>query len=439
MKPRPRTVALLLALLLVLLGSPAAAQDTEALYRTACDGGDLVACDVLGLMYLAGDGVFQDLERAIALFGRACDGGEPAGCNHLGLMYHTGAGVAADMAAAINLYRRACELGEPTACTNLQALGLTSPDTLVTGEFVRSGRVLDAEGGAPLEGAIVSVPELEIRLTTGASGRVELGRMPEGRYEITAERLGYEPLEGEIEVPWDGEFLLLMTPIQIDDLDAPGRVIGQVTDEEGGEGLSDVAITVSGTRRIGTLSDARGRFQLTVNPGLVQLEFTHLGFAPRSTSLIVQPGRTVEVDATMSTEAIELEPIEVTVRSGYLERNGFYRRARGVRGRQFTRDELDELDPTYVSDLFWRIPGATVRYGADGARVINRRGASFTRGPCEMTVFMDGMPMGGWDLDQIPPDWLEAVEVYSGANTPIRYSSGFNPCGVVLLWTRRGR
>ena len=42
-----------------------------------------------------------------------------------------------------------------------------------------------------------------------------------------------------------------------------------------------------------------------------------------------------------------------------------------------------------------------------------------------------------WDLDNMDPESLEAVEVYRGIATPIQYQMGLNSCGVVLLWTRR--
>ena len=64
------------------------------------------------------------------------------------------------------------------------------------------------------------------------------------------------------------------------------------------------------------MTDGRGRFSLTdLEPGLVQVQFTHLSYAPRMTTLIVHPGRTVEINASMSAQPIELEAIEVTVRS----------------------------------------------------------------------------------------------------------------------------
>ncbi len=78
-------------------------------------------------------------------------------------------------------------------------------------------------------------------------------------------------------------------------------------------------VTVLSPARAGTVTDGRGRFDLRdLEPGLMELQLTHLGYAPRTTTLIVQAGRTVEINASMSAQPIELEPIEVTVRSAYL-------------------------------------------------------------------------------------------------------------------------
>ena len=180
------------------------------------------------------------------------------------------------------------------------------------------------------------------------------------------------------------------------------------------------------------MTNGGGRFELEdLEPGLVEIRFTHLSYAPRRTTLVVQSERTVEVNVPMSTQPIELEGIEVTVRSAYLERNGFYRRARQSFVRQFTSADLDAIDAVYLSNVLFRVPGVVVRKGPNGAQAWNRRG--FTGG-CPMGVYLDNVPMRGFDLDMFSPWNLEAVEVYRGISTPIFYGGG---CGVILLWTKR--
>ena len=302
--------------------------------------------------------------------------------------------------------------------------------------FPRSGRVADAQTWAPLSGAIVELPELGIRMISDDSGRVDLGRLPTGRYRLIAERVGYHRiLEAELPVPWNEDFLILLDRDPSYDPLAQGRIVGQVREEgRRNRGVSDVEVTVLSPGRAGTVTDGRGRFDLTdVEPGLVEVRFTRLGYAPRTTTLIVQPGGTVEINASMSTQPIELEPIEVTVRTVYLERNGFYRRSR-LWGKQFTRTDLDEINPTYLSDIFWRVPGVRVERRGFDAVPVSGRVTSMSLGSCVLQVYVDGVRSLDADVDRFAPEWISAMEVFHGISTPIQY--GANSCGAVLIWTR---
>ena len=215
----------------------------------------------------------------------------------------------------------------------------------------------------------------------------------------------------------------------LDDVGAPGRVVGRVI--EGGRefGVSNVDITVLGPTPVRTLSDPRGRFDLTgVEPGLVEVRFERLGYRPRTTTVIVQPAGTVQIAASMSAQPIELEPIDVAVRSRLLERNGFY--LRSFAGYQLTRREIAAREPIVTSSLLRTRMGVMVREGAFGPpTVIGRAG-------CRMPVFLNGAEMEDWDFNTIPPDWLEGMEVFKGAFVPPEYQSRSRNCGVVLLWIR---
>ncbi len=305
--------------------------------------------------------------------------------------------------------------------------------------FARSGQVADAETRAPLSGAIVELPELGIRVISDELGRVDLGRLPAGRHRLTAERVGYDAIIlGELPVPWHEDLLILLDRDPTYDPLAPGRIVGRVTEEGRNRGVSDVEVTVLSPTRAGTVTDGRGRFDLRdLEPGLMEVRFTHLGYASRTTTLIVQAGRTVEINASMSARAIELEAIEVTVRSRFLERNGFYRRMEGGWGKQFAKKDLEAIHPMYVSDVIWRVPGVRVRRSNRGGTVaVSGRGLGFRGGGCVLPVYVDGIRMFDPDLDQYPPEWISAMEVYHGiAGIPFEYGM-LNSCGVVLLWTR---
>ena len=59
----------------------------------ACDGGNMLGCHNLGIMYTNGNGVKKDFSKAVELFKKVCDGGEVRGCGNLGAMYANGFGV----------------------------------------------------------------------------------------------------------------------------------------------------------------------------------------------------------------------------------------------------------------------------------------------------------------------------------------------------------
>ncbi|MCB9970398.1 MAG: caspase family protein [Hyphomonas sp.] len=89
------------------------------LFRQSCDGGEMTGCRNLGFMYEKGRGVTQDASEAVRLYRQACDGGEMSGCNNLGFMNEKGRGVAQNLSEAVRLYRQACDGGGMIGCKNL--------------------------------------------------------------------------------------------------------------------------------------------------------------------------------------------------------------------------------------------------------------------------------------------------------------------------------
>jgi hypothetical protein len=319
-------------------------------------------------------------------------------------------------------------------------MALEGPTASDERSFFKRGRVSDSETTTALSDALVEVPELGIREISDSEGLVDLGRLPEGTYALRAERVGYDVLEGELQVPGGSQFLLLLNRSQGEDQGEPGAIEGQVLDDSG-RALADVDVSIVGQDRERALTNPQGRYRLPrLEPGLVQVRFARLGYAPRTATLVVQPGRTVDIQTILDTEAIELEAIEVTVRSRFLEQNGYYDRARLGVGRQFDREDLERLQPFQVSDVLFRVPGMRLSdsrmLAGTPVYAINPTIRSFTNGPCVMDVYLDGVRLSDPDLNQVAPDWLDGVEVYRGSNTPAQYT-GLNPCGVVLLWSRR--
>jgi len=384
-------------------------------------------------MYERGAGVEENLGRAAALYESACEGGQLRACINLALLLESGRGVGRNPVRAASLYRQVCAGGESMGCDLLARLERTV-STSGLGQFRKTGRVEDAESGVVLRDAVVEVPSLGIRVISDASGGVDLGRLPEGRYGIVAERFGYESVSGQVDVPGNADFVVQLFRASVGDSFVPGRVVGRVFTEDGSQGLANVEVS-GGDPEVRAFSGPEGRFALERVPGgLVEVRFALLGYETRGASVVLQPGATVEMSVNLATRAIELAPIEVTVRSGYLERSGFYRRAQKGWGTHFSPDDIARIDPLYTSDLIrGRVPGVRVVFEREATYAVSGRAESLSQGPCRMPVYVDGVPEFDDELDRLGPQWIEAMEVYHGAGTPIEYGG----CGVILIWTNR--
>jgi hypothetical protein len=90
------------------------------LYERACDQGFNPGCGDLAGLYLQGDGVTRDAQRAAVLFGQACTGGVGLSCSNLGRMFYTGDGIGQDKPRGLAYLKTACDRGLANACRWLQ-------------------------------------------------------------------------------------------------------------------------------------------------------------------------------------------------------------------------------------------------------------------------------------------------------------------------------
>ena len=253
--------------------------------------------------------------------------------------------------------------------------------------------------------------------------------------------------------------VLLLTVSQADaQTMTHGRVIGRVVEHED-KNKPVAAATVLLPDGKSFVTDASGRFTIPeLLPGNYKLTFEMLGYGKREHEVVVVETRTTEVNVELSRKPIELPPISVTVRSRWLELQGFYDRQVDHRGRltSFTATDIEKANPTFITDLLRRAPGASIHHGSAGG--VGNRVLRFNREAveglmnatnrrkkipgCEPTLYVDGAkyedPSGESkvrDWNFIAPINIEAIEVYHSLNQPIQYK---DPCGVVLIWLKRG-
>jgi hypothetical protein len=216
----------------------------------------------------------------------------------------------------------------------------------------------------------------------------------------------------------------------------PGRIVGRVVDHKSGKGIAGARVGIRESQ-IQTITDNAGAFTLTEVPaGMQALEAELIGYETRSAQIRVLSRETIETEVRLSTQPINLPPLEVTVRSGRLVGVGFYDRRDefGAQGRFITRVDIEKKNAQLFTDLLYNQHGIKVEYvGAGVRRVFINRGVG-----CTPMLWLDGMVIDNTNFDVIRPEVVEGVEIYIGANVPLQFHYAASDCGVIAVWTRRG-
>ena len=296
-------------------------------------------------------------------------------------------------------------------------------------------QVSDAESSAPLLGALIELTGQSRRYVTGMDGKVTF-ELPPGHYAFTAHKGGYATLRGDFGVVGASDLAVVMHGLGDVDASIPERLLVRVAEFGTGRLIEGAAVSLPGGQ--GGLTDGSGWVEFRdVGGAVAEVAVQMLGYRKRTEPVTLHEGRTTVVEVAMSIDAVVLAPIEVEVRSGFLEAQGVYwRMDRGRTMHVFDSEDLIERGGRpYLTEAFRKIPNLHI-YG--GGLILGRR-------QCELAVYWDGMPLRfatipWWQLDEIPPEEIELVEVYTGLRTPLRFSrwpGDINDCGAIAFWSRR--
>lgn len=111
--------SLLCTLILLACGHVALADATVDALTAKANSGDAAAQFDLGTLYMNGDGVQKDVQKAIDWYTKAGNQGDPDAEFNLGVMYDNGIGVAQDQKRAIDWYTKAARQGDKDAQARL--------------------------------------------------------------------------------------------------------------------------------------------------------------------------------------------------------------------------------------------------------------------------------------------------------------------------------
>jgi hypothetical protein len=215
-----------------------------------------------------------------------------------------------------------------------------------------------------------------------------------------------------------------------------GSLVGSVYMAEENTPLADVTILVRGTE-LQAVSDSLGSFRLEgVPPGDHTLTVSYLNMVSDvagSVAVRVADGETVWLSIALEITVVPVPELVVQIEraDNVGKMAGFdHRRASGF-GSFITRAEIERARPGQLSQLFYAVPGVRVVPAPDND-ILGKR-------LCYMQLFLDGIrqPFEGFNIDLLPPEDIEGIEVYVGSSrTPAMFSFRGAPCGAVVIWTR---
>jgi vitamin B12 transporter len=213
-------------------------------------------------------------------------------------------------------------------------------------------------------------------------------------------------------------------------------VSGLVTDANG-ESVAAVAVTVlaEGAPRdtvVSGISDADGRYSLSLAPGRYRVRFARPGFVAREEAVETKAGDTRALNVRLTLEPLSSQVV-VTAQA---EPSLLEQAAAPVS--VISSEEIAQRQAVFVPDVLLYSPGITLgRTGAEGGTAsvfLNGGNSNFTK------VLVDGVPInppgGAVDFSSLALDNVEKIEIVRGAESAIYGTDAVS--GVIQIFTHRG-
>jgi outer membrane receptor protein involved in Fe transport len=207
-----------------------------------------------------------------------------------------------------------------------------------------------------------------------------------------------------------------------------GTVKGKITEAEKKEPL--IGANIIAGDGIGTVTDLDGNYSLNLNAGNHTIEYKYLGYTTVTRRIKVEEGQTHTIDIVMSIEAKDLGLVVVSS-SKYEKRID----EEIVSMEVMKQNVIEDYNANTADKALARIPGVTLL----GDQLSIRGGSGYSGGAgSRVLVLLDGLPYaaannGSPDLNSLPMENLEQIEVIKGASSSLYGSSALN--GVINVRT----
>lgn len=206
-----------------------------------------------------------------------------------------------------------------------------------------------------------------------------------------------------------------------------------------GAPLAGALVSVEGTG-IGGVTNARGILRLD---GLTavghRVVVSSIGYSDGEASIMLSDGETRTLAVAVELRPIELMEVETRAREGVrrLTAAGFYRRKAQGPGAFITRQQIEDRKPRQLSDMLRTVPGLLLSPTGFSDSHASMRRSTIPSRRCPIQYILDGVPVHGFNIDDVPPGDVEGIEIYRGAaQLPPQFNRQTAMCGAIAIWTR---
>lgn len=220
--------------------------------------------------------------------------------------------------------------------------------------------------------------------------------------------------------------LLFVTSIELHAQE--GILKGKIIDSEFKEPMIGVNILLK--NGIGTVTDINGIYELKLPAGNNEITYKFIGYSTIHKNVKIDSGQVLIMDLKISPEMLNLQTVVVSS-SKYEKKIDEEIVSMEVLSQQFIQD----YNAVTADKALARIPGVNLV----GEQVNIRGGSGFTGGAgSRVMMLLDGLPYlqaqsGGIELNSLPMENLEQIEVIKGAASSLYGSSALN--GIINVRT----
>ena len=214
---------------------------------------------------------------------------------------------------------------------------------------------------------------------------------------------------------------------------AQGTLVGRVTDEAGAP-VPGVEVRVGGVSGT-TSSDQDGWFRVPgVRVGLFYFGVRRVGYRPASDMLRFTGNDTVDV--MIERISPELDTVRVQARADAQWERDMRRYEFAIDAARFgtviTQEDIERRAAMWTTDMLQTQAGFRVIGNGSRARIVGSRAG------CSPVIFLDGMPVPGFNINDIAPQFIKLIVAYrSAASVPaqLQTARGDANCGTVAIFT----